>query len=407
MGKTIFTIFAGRKDNLEILKKYLDIAIQRSIIQEVHFWNYTRDMSDDKWIQENSNLMRTSSVNEGRYIEIFPFIYNDSGYDTHFDCNISANNDIHFLLDNNTGTTYEIVIGGWSNTKTVVRANGNQIYEYCADWQADPFRKQNYIISINNNNILYVHRGDKKLVEVAICNNFNMNKILFKTGFGTSADIDFITTRNNCFFYMDTCQKKPWHNYYEHYLKKEYSDDIILKSDDDIVFMDVNKLDEFINYIKNNDNDLVFANTINNGVSAYYQQNKYDMIPTQLMTLEYPPGGFCGSLWESQEKALKLHQYFTSNARKFTDNTFDNDCIHISTRYSINFFGFKGSKWNKIADCGDDDEAKLTIHYVNDRGLHNVLYTNFIVSHLSFYSQHFDHELVRSWYRNLFDQYHN
>ena len=405
MGKTILTVFSGRQANLEILKKYLDIAVNRGIIKEVHFWNYTRDPNDEKYIQSISNLMRTSSIEGGRYIEIFPYIYNNGVNNTHIDCNISAKNDIHFLLSNNAGIEYEIVIGGWSNEKTVVRANGNQIYEHYEAWQADPFRKQNYVVSIINN-VLFVHIGNKKLVEVPISNKFNMNKILFKTGHGASADIDFRTTKNHGFFYMDTCQKKPWHNYYEHYLKEKYRDDIILKCDDDIVFMDVDKLSNFINYVRDNDHDLVFANTINNGVSAFYQQNKYNLIPKHLMDLEYPPGGLCGSLWESAEKAQRLHRYFTENARIFTDNTFNNDCIHIPTRFSINFFGFKGSKWHKIADCGVDDETNLTINYVRERGLHNVLYTNFMVSHLSFGSQNLDHDLVRSWYRDLYHHYH-
>jgi hypothetical protein len=170
---------------------------------------------------------------------------------------------------------------------------------------------------------------------------------------------------------------------------------------------------EVISFDENNNNndELNMEKTLDikiedKSTQSLSQQNKYNMIPKNLMTLEYPPGGLCGSLWESPEKAQKLHQYFTSNARKFTDNTYNNDCIHIPTRFSINFFGFKGSKWHKIADCGVDDETNLTINYVRDRGLHNVLYTNFMVSHLSFGSQHFDHELVRSWYRYLYHHFH-
>jgi dTDP-4-amino-4,6-dideoxygalactose transaminase len=49
---------------------------------------------------------------------------------------------------------------------------------------------------------------------------------------------------------MDPCQKRPWFNYYHHYASPEYKDDIIIKCDDDIVFMDLTKLQEFINYRK-------------------------------------------------------------------------------------------------------------------------------------------------------------
>ena len=71
-----------------------------------------------------------------------------------------------------------------------------------------------------------------------------------------------------------------------------------------------------IKYIRRNDYDLVFANTINNGVSAYFQQNKYNLIPKQIMDLEYPPNGLCGSLWESGTKAELLHDYFIKNYKE-------------------------------------------------------------------------------------------
>ena len=45
------------------------------------------------------------------------------------------------------------------------------------------------------------------------------------------------------------------------------------------MFIDLFKLPKFIEFVKNNDYDLVFANTINNGVSAYYQQYKFNLIP--------------------------------------------------------------------------------------------------------------------------------
>ena len=187
---------------------------------------------------------------------------------------------------------------------------------------------------------------------------------------------------------MDTCEKS-WKNYYQYYSsnKFEYEYTTIIKCDDDIVFIDLNKLPKYIEFVKNNDYDLVFANTINNGVSAYYQQNKYNLIPTELINLEYPNGGFCGSLWESGNKAEILHKYFIENYKKFLDYEYNNEIIHIKTRFSINFFAVKGKNWDKICDCYIDDEHNLTVDYVQNRNFKNVLYTDFYVSHLSFHKQ--------------------
>ena len=97
---------------------------------------------------------------------------------------------------------------------------------------------------------------------------------------------------------------------------------------DDIIFIDLYKLPKFIEFIKNNDQyDLVASNTINNGVAAYYQQNKFNLIPKDLMTLEYPNQGLCGTLWESGKKAEQLHNYFIENYSKFIDYEYNNEII--------------------------------------------------------------------------------
>jgi len=246
MGKNILTIFAGRENNLIILNKYLTKALDLKLLDEIHYWDYTRNNSDELYLK-------------------------------------------------------------------------------------------------------------------SIC--------------------------TNNFYYMKTTIKSSWINYYNYYDKPEFKDDIIIKCDDDIVFIDLSKLGEFINYTRTTDNNLVFANTINNGVSAYYQQNKFNLIPKELMELEYPVNGFCGSLWESGTKAEQLHNYFIDNYKSFLDYNYNNEIISITTRFSINFFAIKGSDWNIIKDCGNNDEHNLTVTYVKNNKLKNVLYTNFYVAHLSFYMQ--------------------
>jgi len=118
----IITIFAGRKPNIEILNKYLKKALELNIINEVHFWNYTRNSYDEDYLKTISNLKRTSSTSEGNYILITPTISNNS-----FELNIRASNDIHIKLTH-LDLEYEIVLGGWNNTKSVIRENNNEIF---------------------------------------------------------------------------------------------------------------------------------------------------------------------------------------------------------------------------------------------------------------------------------------
>jgi hypothetical protein len=284
-------------------------------------------------------------------------------------------------------TEYEIVLGGFNNTKSVIRENGNEIISLIEDNVADGTFKHKFKFIIKNN-ILNVFKNTNLLLSCETPNKFKIKEIYFKTGHGSVGDLTYNTSQNKGFYFMDTCEKS-WKNYYQYYssVPYEYEYATILKCDDDIVFIDINKLPKFIDFIKNNDYDLVFANTINNGVSAYFQQNKFNLIPKSEMDLEYPNGGLCGSLWESGKKAEQLHNYFIENYANFINYNYNEEIIPIDTRFSINFFGYKGKNWHKISNCFKDDEFILTVDYVKNRNFKNVLYTDFYVSHLSFYRQ--------------------
>lgn len=374
----IISVFSGRKSNIEILKKYLENALELKIIDEVHFWNNTRNLNDEDYLKTISNLKRSSPI-RNNYTLITPKIYNNS-----FDLNVKATNDIHIKLTNKD-TEYEIVLGGWNNTKSVIRENNNEIFNLIENGIADGNHYNNFKFFLEND-ILTIHKNNELLISQKIQNNFEIKNIYFKTGHKSVGHLTYNTIQNKGFYFMDTCEKS-WRNYYNYYNDKNFENDIIIKCDDDIVFIDLNKLPKFIEFIKNNDYDLIFANTINNGVSAYFQQNKYNLIPKELMNLEYPNNGLCGSLWESGKKAEDLHNYFIENYKKFLDYEYNNEIIPIHTRFSINFFGYKGKNWYKIINCFHEDEYNLTVDYVKNKQFKNILYSDFYVSHLSFCRQ--------------------
>lgn len=394
----IISVFAGRRSNIEILRKYLEKALQLKIINEVHFWNNTRNVDDEKYLKTISNLKRTSSFGSGNYILISPLILNNS-----FELTVKATNDIHIKITN-ISVDYEIVLGGWNNTKSVIRENNNDILSLLQNRIADGNNYNKFLIKINDDT-LNVIKNEKLIMSQKITNNFNIKKIYFKTGHNSVGDLIYEPIKNKGFYFMDTCEKS-WKNYYNHYNDKQFENDIIIKCDDDIVFMDLYKLPKFIEFVKNNEYDLVFANTINNGVSAYFQQNKYNLIPKDLMDLEHPYEGLFGSLWESGRKGEILHDYFIENHKKFLDYEYNNEIIPISTRFSINFFGYKGRKWYKIADSFEDDEYNLTVDYVRNKHFKNILYSDFYVSHLSFYKQSstgIDLEYLTDKYNQLYN----
>lgn len=417
----IVSIFAGRKANIEILKKYLEKALELKIIDEVHFWNYTRNIDDEIFLKSISNLKRTSPIknnkenleddpflkgisnvtnfnhlkflktiidlkrnkliNNENYILITPIILNNS-----FELKVKAPNDICIKITN-INIEYEIILGGSNNTESFIKENNNIIFSLSQSGIADENNYNNFLIKIEDN-ILKIIKNNELIISQIIQNNFEIKNIYFKTDNNSVGDLMYDTTQNKGFYFMDTCEKKSWKNYYNYYNDKKFEDDIILKCDDDIVFIDLNKLPRFIEFIKNNEYDLVLANIINNAVSGYFQQNKYNLIPQELINLEYPEDGYGGTLWESAKKAEILHNYFIDNYKMFLNYEYNNEIIPINTRFSINFFGYKGKNWYKIINSYlKDDEYNLTVNYVKNNGFKNVLYSDFYVSHLSFYTQ--------------------
>ena len=389
----IFTVFAGRKNNLEVLNRYLKQAMEKKIIDEVHYWNYTRDPKDEEYLRSISHLRRIST--DGIYREIHPVIssnYIELAVMTNYEFSIK-------LVDKSLEIEYEIVIGGWNTRRTTFIRNKIELFEVPSKEMCD----YEHIIMMDHytnikimiiNGFLCLFKELKLIARLECDYNFKIDEVFVKSSVEGSADITYETKDKSRFYFMDTCQKSPWHNYYNYYDQDIFRNDIVLKCDDDILYMDLNKLPHFIDYIRyDNKNDIVFANIINNGVCAYYQQNKYGLIPNKLMKLEYPntmddygnfvPGLF-GSLTVSGKKAELIHDYFLNNYETFLNYDYSNEVIPIETRFSINFFGIKCKNWHKIRYCGNSDEANITVDYVRDKRIKNVLYTDFYVAHLSF-----------------------
>lgn len=373
----IVSIFAGRKKNLEILNKYLQKALDLNIIDEVHFWNNTRNKEDEEYLKSISNLKRSSKNLD---YTITPQIIDNS-----FELMIKGIG-AHIKIND-----YEIILGN----RSVIRDKDKELFSLTMkNVMNTEYNTFKFVI----NDKINVYKNNK-LIMTANAQPIIIDKIIFKTE--GPGHVQYKTTQNKGFYFMDTCEKS-WKNYYNHYAKG-FENDIIMKCDDDIVYIDVVQLPKYIDFIKNNEYDLVFANTINNGVSAFFQQ-EFNLIPKQLMELEYPENGFCGSLWEDGKKAEKLHDYFIENYKKFITYR-SNKCIEINTRFSINFFGYKGKNWHKIADCYIEDEYTLTVECVNNRQFKNMLYCDFYVSHLSFAKQNETMDLNRmiDRYNMLYD----
>jgi hypothetical protein len=183
--------------------------------------------------------------------------------------------------------------------------------------------------------------------------------------------------------------KHSWLEYYRHYTQSAYPAHVIIKCDDDVVFIDVKTFPEFIQRTVEEDTFLLrFPSIINNGVCAHYQQ-KWGLIPNTLDTFPYDT--CCGKLWASGALCQKLHEYFLDNHETWLETTRalpNKTCKHpLGNRISINFFAVCSKNLNLYQIVGSDDEKDLSITLSRRLKKEHAVDTNFTVSHFAFGSQ--------------------
>jgi len=390
--KTILTVFSGRYDRMKVLVKYLRKAIDLDIIQEVHFWNFAKKESDALYLRSISNPKRLAG-NARSFSELFlPLEHNQ------FTLDIRSAGNVCVMIQTTSGNQYEVWIGAVENRLTILRKGKQELGRVVQEGVVQPYSYKTFTFRIVSScfQIMVNQETTTPFLSVPLDplspEEERIERVWVK-GEQHATKIRFVTTVNKGFYLLEPCIKKPWTNYYQYYIDEEYRHDVILKCDDDITFLDLRRLPQFITFCRLNPQcDLIFANTVNNGVSAFFQQNVYNVIPKTVMELEYPEGGLNGSLWESGEKAHQLHQYFLSHSDLFLHQN-HNSLIQILSRYSINFFAIRGENWSKMIYSGDNDEEDITVKKVAEGTFKNFYYSDFVVCHLSFFKQEEDPRL--------------
>lgn len=361
----ILSIFAGREKNLKILVRYLQKALKDGILDQIHFWNFTKQTKDEDYLHKISNPKKIISLD--RYKQVFPQVENNS-----FEMNVQSN-------------SFHIKVNDMEFSFINPHASANT-----------------FLLKVSiDNNVIDVYADTIKILS-----QFVPAQTIDTIAVKADGVFDYLPTKNQGFYLMDVNSKEIWSEYYEYYAD---TNDVIIKCDDDIVFIDLCKLQDFCDAIEKSDYDILFANTINNGVSAYYQQEEFNLFPTEFC-LEYPNNGLGGSLWESGKKAERVHNYFLDHIDRFLSYQFSSDVVPINTRFSINFFIMHGKNWHKIKYIeSKDDEHFITVQLAGNV-LKNGLYPHLIVSHLSFFKQvetNIDTESLLQKYTLLADTYLN
>lgn len=401
--KVVYTIFAGRRENLEVQFKYLNDLIDNGSISEVHLWDYTREISDSIWLKtvlksQQPYIYRAPK----RDYRILP-LKTDLGAPefNKLRLRIKASHDAHILLFKNQASQYEILLGGWDNSRNVIRnSTGIQCQHDGPLFHGGQWCDVDIVVK---NNVIKVIVDGKTIME-SLCAAGNY-KVCLAGHHTCSVQYDLEPCKdmlglkptslilNEKFKLMQAVNKWTWVDYYAHYNKNTYPNHVIIKADDDIVYIDTNGFNQFIqNRLANPDWLISFASTINNGVCAYYQQ-KMGLIPETIGNFPYDT--FQGELWSNSKLCENLHNFFINNITSFTNKSKTLPPIPhpIGDRISINFFAVMSNDLHIFQDLllyttnHLDDEHHITVTIPLKYGRRLVVDQSLVVAHLSFFKQ--------------------
>jgi hypothetical protein len=196
--------------------------------------------------------------------------------------------------------------------------------------------------------------------------------------------------------------KNDWSPFYKTISEISSDNDVIIKCDDDILFIDIFSLKNAIkDRIKDKYSFLIHSNCINNGVCAYYQRHLFNKLKEKLN--KYPTGGILGILFEKPEIAYAIHNQFCNDILIDINNinSYIIDDIYINTRISINFILINGSDCKYLKDITIDDEYEIS-SYIPEKLLRpNKIKGDLITAHLSYVFQ----EKIMLYHDNILNNY--
>lgn len=194
--------------------------------------------------------------------------------------------------------------------------------------------------------------------------------------------------KNNHHF--TTIPEKPdWSPFYKEISKKQfYENSIIIKCDDDILFIDIANLQKAIyDRIQDTYSFLIHSNCINNNICAYYQKDLFPHLSKYLS--KYPIGGLLGPLFEYPKIAYSMHDYFTNSYFQSKNkqewlNYYTIPDTYVKSRISINFILLRGEDCKYFKNIVHDDEYLLSSFYPEKLLRPNKIKGDFITSHYSY-----------------------
>lgn len=201
---------------------------------------------------------------------------------------------------------------------------------------------------------------------------------------------DSVWIRDNCqrFKVFQVQDKNTWKEYYMHYAHIKYPDPdtVLIKCDDDIMFIDIDQFQSYINKRRANPNNLLaFASIVNNKVPCLMQHSFGQWPEMQFSEID--------SLHHSGEICARLHNYFIKNKDDFINiskKLAERKCVvqrDPAALVNINFFAILAKDLYLFEHCWEKDEYDLSQRLPVFINRLNYIDPGFVVCHMGFTKQ--------------------
>ncbi|MBV9736229.1 MAG: hypothetical protein JO209_09995 [Acidisphaera sp.] len=386
---------------MRLLAAYAREAIRRGLIDEWHVWNFARTEEDRLWLRQTFPVVARIPGNH-RYVRLGEM--QGDGAASSFRVSVRCGHDFVLgLRPRDGGDCYEIVLGGWGNLRSVIRRlpaenalridslpwlEGELLHDAETPGVLASAAWREVHLQIGADTVRVDVDGHAAL-RFAIPGLSPECDVFGLSGWGGHAELRMhgppVAIKR--FEAEGSYAVSGFGEFYHYYADRapEYATAIFVKCDDDIVYIDLDRFDRFLEFrFGRPDYFVVSANVVNNGVCAFHQRS-YGAYPRELMEFDGPITDFIMRQWADAEFTSALHETFVRDPGPFSRAPVDR--VEWSERISINFISFLGLDLDHIGVNHDDDERHLSVTIPRRLGRRNAFFMPFNVAHLSFFPQ--------------------
>ena len=206
----------------------------------------------------------------------------------------------------------------------------------------------------------------------------------------------FLPANQSGIFLMRDPPQCEWTTFYDFYalFLTRHDRDVLLKVDDDIVYVDTSRVSAFVHEIRSFPQVFLWsANVINNGKAAAFQTMDGLLSGNAAVSMKDelgPRGKSLGKVYNNGSLGLAIHQEFLADPKKFFQPV--NPIVRrVKGRLSINFIGMIGRQLQRAALLAskhhpDDEKALTTVASFQNETV--LIYTPLLAAHASFRVQY-------------------